>query len=168
MKEEKKHTSKAIAPISKSVAIINRYGEEISVDEKYDLLYRLKENGVVGEVLVLLDDLWEATYKVGEFIVNIGRAIFRVIKLVIEKYPGALFGIVLAAVLDTFLWGGLSAIPVIGGLITKILNALAVVVGTIVGLKNNDTFKEIVSFIKDVFNELFSAIRQTAQLEVVR
>lgn len=168
MKEEKKHTSKAIVPISESVAIINRYGEEISVDEKYELLYRLKENGVVGEVLVLLDDLWEATYKAGKFIVNIGKAIFRVIKLVIEKFPGALFGVALVAVLDTFLWGGLSAIPVIGGLIENILNALVAIVGTIAGLKNNDTFKEIVSYIKDIFNELFSAIRQTAQLEVVR
>lgn len=144
------------------VSLINKYAEEVSVVDKTEILIKLKENGIVGEVLLLLEDLWNATYKVGMFVVNLGKAIFRVLKSIIDNYPGASLGIILVAVLDTFLWGGLSAIPLIGSLVENILNLLTLIVGTIVGLKNNQVFKDIVDMVKTAYNEFMDALEAIA------
>jgi len=85
---------------------------------------------ISADAKVLLDYLKNTVIKVGNKVLQIGRKIIEVIITFIKKYPNATIGLIIGLVLSSLI----SSIPILGLILSPIVNLLLPLLGFTIGL----------------------------------
>jgi hypothetical protein len=101
----------------------------------------------------LLFSFSKTTFRVGEYIIKIGRKIIDLVCKIYKDYPSATFGFVLGAIVSALI----SSIPILGAvlgpLLTPILLALGLILGMFEDIKDNALRRKIAE-VQDSFSPL--------------
>lgn len=114
--------------------------------------YLLKK-GLPIEVVTRLDDLWDATKKIGGKVIEVGKVIFCRIMQFIGTYPKTAIGILVGAAIGSLA----SAVPLLGSLLAPITTALGAVMGGLAGAKM-DTGKNELECVMQIAQDFFKMI----------
>jgi hypothetical protein len=107
---------------------------------------RLIDNlDISADEKVLLFSFSEATIRVGEYVVKIGRKIIDVVCKICKEYPSTSFGVILGLIAGFLL----SSIPVIGVVLGPIFAPIAVLLGLLGGLIEDLKDKALIRRIKE-------------------
>ena len=144
---------------------------EINTDtfamDKTEYMVWLGNKGIPLTIVTRLEVLWDATRKLGDKIIYIGRIITAKIVEFIEAHPHAVIGMALGAIVGAFA----SAFPFLGALLAPLTMALGAAYGYCVGARldyskdaaPNNEFETLIRIAKDFIEnliEIFSVLKQ--------
>ena len=102
---------------------------EFSIEE--DKLKSMIENlNISADAKGYLYSMVNATMKVGEFVIKVGRKIIEYVFMVLSEFPNATFGMIFAAIAGFLI----SSIPFVGALIGPLVTPILMVLGLTSGL----------------------------------
>lgn len=144
---------------------------EINTDtfamDKTEYMVWLGNKGVPLTILTRLEALWDATRKLGNKTIYIGRIIIAKIVEFIEAHPHAVIGMALGAIVGAFA----SAFPFLGALLAPLTMALGAAYGYCAGARldystdtsPNNEFETLICIAKDFIErliEIFSVLKE--------
>ena len=124
----------------------------LSVDE----LRRIIDNfAVPAEVKAMLNELLSFSIKVGEVVLEVGRKIIEVLKVLVKAYPNTAAGLLVGSLIGLLL----SSIPVLGWLLGWLLVPLFTALGLALGMWKDLGDTELGTAIEDVLKTIFSGLK---------
>jgi hypothetical protein len=110
---------------------------------------------VSADVKAILSELLTFSIKIGEVVLEVGRKIIEVIKILVKAYPNTAAGLVVGALIGLLL----SSIPVLGWLLGWLLVPLFTALGLALGMWKDLGNSELGTAIEDVMKTVFSGLK---------
>lgn len=139
---------------------------EIDVDaliEQFKLKYnaaefrRIIDNlEIPAEAKALLTELLNFTIKAGTVVLEVGKKVIEVVKVLAAKFPNITAGIIIAVVLSFLV----SCIPILGPMLSWICTPLFLLVGVGAGILKEYEHTDLGKALKEVMDTIFAGLKQ--------
>lgn len=147
-------------PETKKVVTVEADGIDVeALIEQFKLKYsvaefkRIIDNlAIPAEAKALLTELLSFTVKAGTVVLEIGKKVIEVVKMLAEKFPNITAGIIIAVVLSFLV----SCIPVLGPLLSWICTPLFLLVGVGAGIWKEYEHTDLGKSLKEVMDTIFA------------
>jgi len=134
------------------VELEEQFKPVLSVNE---LRMIIKNFSVPPEVKAMLNELLNFSIKVGEVVLEVGRKIIEVLKVLVKAYPNTAAGLLVGSLIGLLL----SSIPVLGWLLGWLLVPLFTALGLALGMWKDLGDTELGTAIEDVLKTIFSGLK---------
>lgn len=134
-------------------ALIEQFKLKYSAAEFKRIIDNLK---IPAEARALLTELLNFTVKAGTVVLEVGKKVIEVVKVLAEKFPNITAGIIIAVVLSFLV----SCIPVLGPLLSWICTPLFLLVGVGAGIWKEYENTDLGKALKEVMDTIFAGLKQ--------
>jgi len=134
-------------------ALIEQFKLKFSATEFRRIIDNLN---IPAEAKVLLTELLNFTVKAGTVVLEVGKKVIEIVKVLAEKFPNITAGIIIAVVLSFLV----SCIPVLGPFLSWICTPLFLLVGVGAGIWKEYENTDIGKALKEVMDTIFAGLKQ--------
>ena len=110
---------------------------------------------IPAEAKALLTEMLNFSIKVGTVVLEVGKKIIEVVKVVVKNFPNITAGIIIAVTLSVLV----SCIPILGPLLGWICTPLFLLLGVGVGILKDYEHTDLGKALKEVLNTIFSGLK---------
>jgi hypothetical protein len=111
---------------------------------------------IPAEAKALLTEFLNFTIKVGTVVLEVGKKIIEVVKVLAKNFPNITTGLIIAVTLSVLV----SCIPVLGPLLGWICTPLFLLLGVGVGILKDYEHTDLGKALEEILNTIFSGLKQ--------